>query len=162
VVAPLPSEDARVDRRIQGGVRAPARARGLIEERLLGRITPVQLDVLLLLTSELVTNSVRHARMGEDQVIGLRVLVGPHAVRLEVTDCGPGFARVKPRPPDERPATRAPVALATLPCAGGPPTWPRGAERLIRGPAPPCRAAASPGGQECRVAQARHDRAWDS
>jgi anti-sigma regulatory factor (Ser/Thr protein kinase) len=46
------------------------------------------METLRLLVTELVTNSVRHARA--DTVL-VRVLVGRSAVRTEVTDAGPGF-----------------------------------------------------------------------
>jgi anti-sigma regulatory factor (Ser/Thr protein kinase) len=56
----------------------------------------IRTDVLLLVT-ELVTNAVRHAGVGPEQPVrvGLRRL--PRRVRVEVTDAGSGFARVRPR-----------------------------------------------------------------
>jgi anti-sigma regulatory factor (Ser/Thr protein kinase) len=48
-----------------------------------------------LLVSELVTNSVRHAQIGPEDSIDLRVWVGDDRVRVEVADKGPGF-----EPPD--------------------------------------------------------------
>ena len=44
-----------------------------------------------LLTSELVTNAVRHAGLGPGEDIDLRVLVSLESVRVEVHDDGPGF-----------------------------------------------------------------------
>ena len=44
-----------------------------------------------LLVSELVTNSVRHAQIGPEDSIQLRVEVGDDSVRVEVSDRGPGF-----------------------------------------------------------------------
>ena len=44
-----------------------------------------------LLVSELVTNSVRHAQVGPDDSIQLKVAVGDANVRVEVIDSGPGF-----------------------------------------------------------------------
>jgi len=49
------------------------------------------LEDIRLLVSELVTNSVRHAGLGPESTIGLRVDVGPDRVRVEVSDPGPGF-----------------------------------------------------------------------
>jgi len=49
-----------------------------------------------LLVSELVTNSVRHADIGPEGSIQLRVAVADEHVRVEVADDGPGF-----EPPDE-------------------------------------------------------------
>jgi anti-sigma regulatory factor (Ser/Thr protein kinase) len=44
-----------------------------------------------LLVSELVTNSVRHAQVGPEASILLRVAVADEHVRVEVADSGPGF-----------------------------------------------------------------------
>ncbi len=44
-----------------------------------------------LLVSELVTNSVRHAQLGPDDSINLKVTIGDENVRVEVADGGPGF-----------------------------------------------------------------------
>src|SRR3712207_5874843 len=44
-----------------------------------------------LLVSELVTNSVRHAQIGPEDSIELKVSVGDERVRVEVADSGPGF-----------------------------------------------------------------------
>jgi len=49
-------------------------------------------DELRLLVSELVTNSVRHARMDEDAWIDMEVDVLPDVVRARVSDRGKGFA----------------------------------------------------------------------
>jgi anti-sigma regulatory factor (Ser/Thr protein kinase) len=57
----------------------------LLLSRQLGR------DVRLM-TSELVTNSVRHGGLDPDARIGLTVSVSPTTVRVEVTDAGPGFS----------------------------------------------------------------------
>jgi anti-sigma regulatory factor (Ser/Thr protein kinase) len=55
----------------------------------------VAFDVRLLV-SELVTNSVQHAAVGEDDSITLLVRMAGPSVRVEVRDQGPGF-----RAPDE-------------------------------------------------------------
>ena len=44
-----------------------------------------------LLTSELVTNSVRHGKLGESDKILLAARLHPEFVRVEVRDPGPGF-----------------------------------------------------------------------
>jgi anti-sigma regulatory factor (Ser/Thr protein kinase) len=56
-----------------------------------------------LLVSELVTNSVRHAQIGPEDSINLRVDIGAGAVRVEVADSGPGFDP----PPQEQTAEAA-------------------------------------------------------
>jgi anti-sigma regulatory factor (Ser/Thr protein kinase) len=44
-----------------------------------------------LLVSELVTNSVRHAQLGPEESIRLKVAFDERRVRVEVADGGPGF-----------------------------------------------------------------------
>ena len=44
-----------------------------------------------LLVSELVTNSVQHAKVGPDDSIALKLSIDPAAVRVEISDNGPGF-----------------------------------------------------------------------
>lgn len=55
-----------------------------------------------LLVSELVTNSVRHAQIGPEDSIELRVVVADEQVRVEVADRGPGF-----EPPEHDPTAEA-------------------------------------------------------
>jgi anti-sigma regulatory factor (Ser/Thr protein kinase) len=87
----LPAPRAKVDEgltmRIAGGPDAAARARRAITN-LRGDIDPSLRDTLRLLVTELVANSVRHARA---DALTLRVVVSPRAVLTEVTDSGPGF-----------------------------------------------------------------------
>lgn len=73
--------------RLSGGPEAAATARGALG-RLRADIDPPLMETLRLLITELVTNSVKHARA--DTVV-VRVLVGPSSVWTEVTDEGPGF-----------------------------------------------------------------------
>jgi anti-sigma regulatory factor (Ser/Thr protein kinase) len=54
-----------------------------------------------LLVSELVTNSVKHARVGEDDSIMLGVRIHDDVVRIEVRDSGPGFEPPSAAPPDD-------------------------------------------------------------
>jgi serine/threonine-protein kinase RsbW len=58
-------------------------------------------DTVKLLVTELVTNSFRHARVGHDDQIELRVLATPRFVRVEVADPGPGFEPDPPQPGPE-------------------------------------------------------------
>jgi anti-sigma regulatory factor (Ser/Thr protein kinase) len=50
-----------------------------------------------LLVSELVTNSVQHARAGPDDSIAMRLSIGGELIRVEISDDGPGF---EPPPTD--------------------------------------------------------------
>ena len=75
---------------IAGGPRAPARARAWLQNA--AAWLPDELEAnLLLLTSELVNNSVRHGRVGESDVIDIEVRATPDGLRAEVSDPGPGF-----------------------------------------------------------------------
>jgi anti-sigma regulatory factor (Ser/Thr protein kinase) len=59
-------------------------------------------DETVLLVSELVTNSVLHASLSEEQVIDLRVRVDPRCIRVDVTDGGTGFEPPEPGPARDR------------------------------------------------------------
>ena len=74
--------------------RARVAARELFGDRLDGRRAN---DVLILVT-ELVTNAVRHAGLGPDERIELRLAARPGTVRAEVRDPGPGFVPVEREP----------------------------------------------------------------
>jgi anti-sigma regulatory factor (Ser/Thr protein kinase) len=79
-----------IDLHLQSSPDSPARARRAL--RGLAREVPEPvLEDIRLLVSELVTNSVRHAGLGPDATIGLRVDVLPERIRVEVSDPGPGF-----------------------------------------------------------------------
>jgi anti-sigma regulatory factor (Ser/Thr protein kinase) len=44
-----------------------------------------------LLVSELVTNSVQHAKVGPEDSIDLKLVIDGDTIRVEITDRGPGF-----------------------------------------------------------------------
>jgi anti-sigma regulatory factor (Ser/Thr protein kinase) len=75
----------------------PSRPAAFVEARRFVRETaaptaPRQvLDDAMLLTSELVTNAVRHAGGSADDPIELTVSVDPDVLRVSVRDRGPGF-----------------------------------------------------------------------
>jgi anti-sigma regulatory factor (Ser/Thr protein kinase) len=75
---------------------APAAARGALGP-LRGALDEETLEATSLLVSELVTNSVRHAGIGNEDWIELLVEASDGRVRVSVTDPGGGFAR-PPRP----------------------------------------------------------------
>jgi integral membrane sensor domain MASE1/anti-sigma regulatory factor (Ser/Thr protein kinase) len=74
-----------------------ARARAAIAP-LEGVLTPDLYANLRLLVTELVTNSVRHARLRADESIHLLVEASPRVLRVEVSDPGVGFEQETPRP----------------------------------------------------------------
>ena len=86
---------------MRGGSMAPARARHCVEQLMLGDAAPRRLEELRLLVSELVTNSVRHGGADPTRRIAVTLRGREDAVRVEVSDYGPGFApsEVKQRDP---------------------------------------------------------------
>jgi two-component sensor histidine kinase len=77
--------------RIAGGPHAPERVRSWLHATA-GWLPDELENALLLLTSELVTNSVRHGCAGERDEIEVELLATPGGLRAQVTDCGGGFA----------------------------------------------------------------------
>lgn len=73
----------------------PARAREIIGS-VVPRLPSGTTDDVLLLTSEVVSNAIRHGAQAPSQEIVLRLERGEHNVRVEVLNDGPGFT---PRPP---------------------------------------------------------------
>lgn len=92
---------AQLDVHLPPEPHAPAEARRSIEQ-VAGDLDQEAMEVLRLLVSELVTNSVRHARLDRSESITLRVESTPRSVRVSVTDPGVGFERPVdgPRPGD--------------------------------------------------------------
>jgi serine/threonine-protein kinase RsbW len=87
----------RMEVEIAAGQHAPAAARSAVERWLSGRVSARLYDDVRLLVSELVTNSVRHARLTRDMTIRISVALVDGAVRIEVEDPGDGaIAAVAP------------------------------------------------------------------
>src|SRR5215213_1882993 len=85
---------------LAGGPYAVTAARLALSD-LDARVDPsVAFDVRLLV-SELVTNSVKHAQVSEDDSLYLDVVFNDSVVRVEVRDSGPGFERPAVAPPDD-------------------------------------------------------------
>ena len=78
---------AELSLQIAGGLDAPNEARTALR-RAHPELPPDLMQVAVLLTSELVSNAVKHA---DADSIGVRIKVLPHSVRVEVADQGPGF-----------------------------------------------------------------------
>jgi anti-sigma regulatory factor (Ser/Thr protein kinase) len=76
---------------------APTRARRALTE-FAGELDPEVRERTALVVSELVTNSYKHAGLGESQRIDVEVSVRSEFVRMEVTDPGSGFDIVALRP----------------------------------------------------------------
>jgi len=76
---------------IAGGPHAPERARAWLQSA--AAWLPEELERnLLLLTCELVNNSVLHGQAGEEDLIEIELRSTPTGVRAQVSDPGPGFA----------------------------------------------------------------------
>jgi anti-sigma regulatory factor (Ser/Thr protein kinase) len=79
---------------LQGGENAPRAARRAVES-LAGQIAPVVHDYVRLMASELVANSVLHARVGPDDSLMLVLSVSEKRLRVELHepdhDVGPSF-----------------------------------------------------------------------
>jgi len=86
-----------VELTLTGGPETAAKARQAL--RALGEAIPERLyDDLSLLVNELVTNSIRHAKLGADGWIKVYAAVSSGVVRAEVTDSGVGFSPVIAQP----------------------------------------------------------------
>jgi GAF domain-containing protein/anti-sigma regulatory factor (Ser/Thr protein kinase) len=90
IVLSIPEEPAPLEVELGPDPRSAWTARRAIEGWAAG-LPPDLVDDLRLLASELVTNSIRHARLGEGGRIELSLATTPSAVRVEVRDGGPGF-----------------------------------------------------------------------
>ena len=95
---------SRLELDLDPGPAAAAMARSSLD-RLRGHMQDSVLDVIRLLVTELVTNSVRHGRNGsEPSPVRLEIDVFTNAVRVEVADHGEGFDLDEPpRPHEDRP-----------------------------------------------------------
>jgi anti-sigma regulatory factor (Ser/Thr protein kinase) len=92
-----------VRRRLPSGPDAVAAARRELE-CIEHEIGSERMGDMRLLVSELVTNSVRHARSGEHDELELEVSVSGELIHVCVSDHGPGF-EVSPREPDDDPGS---------------------------------------------------------
>jgi two-component sensor histidine kinase len=76
---------------IAGGPRAPERARAWLQTAASWLPDEVERN-LMLLTCELVNNSVLHGQASEEDMIEIELHRTDAGVRAEVTDSGPGFS----------------------------------------------------------------------
>jgi anti-sigma regulatory factor (Ser/Thr protein kinase) len=95
---------------LTGGPEAVSLARAAVRARLEPELPPDRLGDVMLMTSELVTNAIRHGgASGPDDRVRLRALRRGRRARIEVRDDGPGFAANPPSPP--RPRTEGGMGL---------------------------------------------------
>jgi anti-anti-sigma factor len=82
----------RTDAEYAADALAPSRARSTVRELLAEALEHSVLASVVLMTSELVTNAIRHSSAAEpSSPVGLRVVTYPDCIRVEVDDPGPGF-----------------------------------------------------------------------
>lgn len=81
----------QADLELTADIQAPSRARTMVRQQLDDVVEQSVLASVVLMTSELVTNAVLHPSVGPPSAVGLRVVVFPDRVRVEVDDPGPGF-----------------------------------------------------------------------
>jgi anti-sigma regulatory factor (Ser/Thr protein kinase) len=89
--APIVGSGKALRLSIAGGPRAPERARAWLQSAASWLPEEVERN-LLLLTCELVNNSVLHGKAGEADMIEIELSRTDTGVRAEVRDLGPGFA----------------------------------------------------------------------
>ncbi len=79
---------------------APSFARRVVSDFIAGEAGSQLASDAELLTSEIVSNSVRHAGLVASDLIGMLVDLTDEHMRVTVSDDGPGFAIERPRPWD--------------------------------------------------------------
>lgn len=86
-----------IDLRLRPDVNSPAEARRSLEA-LRPSLNDLLVDDAVLLVSEIVSNSVRHASLDKSDAIRVRVRGSDSMLHIDVTDPGPGFdpERVEP------------------------------------------------------------------
>jgi anti-sigma regulatory factor (Ser/Thr protein kinase) len=94
-----PVRNERVD--LPGGVLAPQYSRRAIEQYFADAVGEERLASLELLTTELVSNAVRHGGADEGETVVLHLAIAPRCVRVEVCDRGRGFEAGHPTPHGE-------------------------------------------------------------
>jgi len=77
--------------KLAGGTRAPAEARDILRAPLGHGVEQGMREHVLVMVSELVTNSVLHGGASDNDEIELSLAWNPDRIRIEVLDYGPGF-----------------------------------------------------------------------
>jgi len=83
---------------LPGGPRSPQLARRAVEEHFAAELDADRLALIDLLTTELVSNAVRHGGADETKRIVLHLAHAPGCLRIEVCDPGEGFDVGTPSP----------------------------------------------------------------
>lgn len=88
------------DIRVPGGPKAPSRMRSRLENELAGELGDERLAELNLLTTEVVSNCVRHGRVDDNGWITSTISVDAERVRVEVRDSSVPRGVPRQRTPD--------------------------------------------------------------
>jgi anti-sigma regulatory factor (Ser/Thr protein kinase) len=88
------------DIRVPGGPKAPSLMRSRLERELGHELAEERLGDLRLLTTEVVSNSVRHGRVGPEGWVSSRVFVASDRLRVEVRDSSVPRGLPEQRTPD--------------------------------------------------------------
>ena len=88
------------DIRVAGGPKAPSHMRSRLERTLGDELAGERLAELRLLTTEVVSNSVRHGRVGPDGWVSSTISVTEDRVRVEVRDSSVPRGMPRQRTPD--------------------------------------------------------------
>jgi anti-sigma regulatory factor (Ser/Thr protein kinase) len=83
---------------LQGGPLSPQLARRAVEEQFALELDADRLASVELLTTELVSNAVRHGGADEGKRVVLHMALAPGCLRIEVCDPGHGFDAGAPTP----------------------------------------------------------------
>ena len=70
---------------------SPGAARRYVENALSGSLDQDRMELVRLVVSELVANSVRHARLAPTDAVEVIGSIDPRTLHIEVRDLGPGF-----------------------------------------------------------------------
>lgn len=89
----------RIERRLARDLDAGTEARGELE-RFRAELDDTDMEIVALLMSELVSNSVKHAGPAAGDYVLLDMTLTPDRIRVEVRDGGPGFVPRR-RPPGD-------------------------------------------------------------
>ena len=116
---------------------APAMAREIIGS-VVPPLRPGTTDDVLLLTSEVVSNAIRHGAKEPSQEIVLRLERGEHNVRVEVVNDGPAFTPSPPfQPTEERDGGYGLYLVTISPDRGGSTARATGRRSGSMSPTPP-------------------------
>jgi len=83
---------------LRGGPLSPQQARRAVEEHFATELDADRLASVELLTTELVSNAVRHGGADEGKSVVLYLALAPGCLRIEVCDPGDGFDAGAPSP----------------------------------------------------------------